>query len=72
MSSEVDFLVNVLVENGYDERTLRKLAKEMENKIHASHETATATEGNNDGDTMPTITLPWTQGLSLKLRKAYL
>ena len=43
----------------------------MENKIHASHETVTATEGNNDGDTMPTITLPWIPGLSPKLRKAY-
>jgi hypothetical protein len=71
VSSEVDFLVNVFVENGYDERTLRKLANEVENKIHASHETATATEGNNDGDTMPTITLPWIPGLSPKLRKAY-
>ena len=61
------FLVNVFVENGYDETFLRNIIKQRRRK------------GNNDSDLEGTnqvtlsniVTLPWAPGLSPKLRKVF-
>ena len=67
VKSEVEFLVNVFIENGYDERTLRKLTREVESKV----QTPTELPSSRNDDEKATIVLPWIPGVSPKLRKAY-
>ena len=68
LKDEVEFLVNVFTENGYNETTLRKLSDEVKNKIQRppdSESTEEATEASQ------TITLPWIPGVSPQLKKAF-
>ena len=67
IGDEIEFLVNVFVENGYDETILCNIIKQRRRK------------GNNDSDLEGTsqvtlsniVTLPWVPGLSQKLRKVF-
>lgn len=63
---EMQFLVDVFVENGYDRVQLKKMVNEMKNKF-TNNSSTTA----NDDNTSKTITLPWIPKLSPKLRKCY-
>ena len=65
LDEELEFLVQVFKENGYDETTLRKLIEEIKKKITAPPNTSLTEETT---DTLQTITLPWIPGVSPKLK----
>ena len=67
VKDEVDFLINVFKENGYDEKILKKLCGEVKNKINAPTVTSTVREENET--TLQTISLPWIPGVSPQLKK---
>ena len=67
LNNELEFLVNVFIENGYKESVLRKLVKDVGEKINR----APGGEKTTEETTLPTITLPWIPGISPKLRKVY-
>ena len=71
LKDEVDFLINVFKENGYDEKILKKLCEEVKNKINPPTETSTPREENKNETTLQTITLPWIPGVSPRLKKAF-
>ena len=65
---EIDFLVNVFIENGYEENELLKIVRQV--KLKRNEEQSS----NNDigpTQTSQTITLPWIPGMSPKLKKIY-
>ena len=63
LEEELEFLVNVFVENGYEEKFLRKMISETSSR---SLDTPVA-----ETESMPTVTLPWIPIVSPKLRKVY-
>ena len=66
IESELQFLVDTFVENGYTKTHLLKLIKQVRDKFN--------TMSNNDvpnENHAQTISLPWVPGLSPKLRKIY-
>ena len=64
---EIQFLVDIFVENGYDRVHLQKMANEMKCKfVNNSSET-----NNDDNTSKNIITLPWIPKISPKLRKCY-
>ena len=67
VKGEVEFLINVFVENGSDEGILKQLSREVQSKIQAPNELPSS----RNNDERPTIVLPWIPGVSPKLRKAY-
>ena len=69
LTSELEFLINVFVENGYDERTLRKLMRDVASKFQISNDTQS--QQNDSEMALPTITLPWIPSVSPKLRKVF-
>ena len=69
LNKELDFLVNIFVENGYNEKMLRKSIDEVGKKIRTPDEDPT--EQVDDGTALPTITLPWIPVVSPKLRKVF-
>ena len=64
---EMQFLVDVFVENGYDRLHLKKMVNEMKCKLTNNSSTTII----NDDNTSKIITLPWIPKLSPKLRKCY-
>ena len=66
IEQELEFLVNVFIENGYQESNLRKIINDVRTKLDRN-----TTIPANDNDTMPTISLPWIPGVSPKLRKVF-
>ncbi|XP_065645651.1 uncharacterized protein LOC136076113 [Hydra vulgaris] len=67
LNKEIDFLINVFAENGYEKKKLQNLANIVIKKRHSSNEIILS---NNEA-TMPTISLPWIPILSPKLRKIF-
>lgn len=63
LKEELEFLVNVFIENGYERSFLEKVIKDVESKLIRTDE--------NQTESLPTITLPWIPGVSQKLRKVY-
>ena len=63
LEEELEFLVKVFVENGYEEQFLRKLISETSSRPLNIPDTET--------ENMATVSLPWIPILSPKLRKAY-
>ena len=68
LDQELDFLVQVFIENGYNKNELLKMVNQV--KLKRNRETH---ENNNisSAQTCQTITLPWIPGVSPKLRKVY-
>ena len=64
---ELQFLINVFIENGYKENELKRIIEEVKKKFNRQN----ATLQNNNESLLPTISLPWIPGVSPKLRKAY-
>ena len=72
LNDEIDFLVNVFIENGYKENDLRKIIEEVKSKRNEENNK----NDNNDKNvtintSTQTISLPWIPGVSPKLRKVY-
>ena len=68
LEREIDFLIKIFVENGYQEESLRKIVKEIRDKSQILPET---TNDQNTDPPKPRITLPWIPKISPKLRTAY-
>ena len=65
---EIDFLVNVFIENGYKEEELLKIVRQVKLK---RNEEQSANIDTDPTQTSQTITLPWIPGISPKLKKIY-
>ena len=69
LEHEMEFLVGVFKENGYDERMLRKWTRQVREKpderINPTPET------NDNAEQMQTVTLPWIPGVSPSLKKVF-
>ena len=59
LKDEIEFLINVFKENGYNELSLRKLSDEVWKKIHVPQDTNSSEQAP---DTLQTVTLPWIPG----------
>ena len=68
LDREIDFLIKIFVENGYQEDSLRKMVKEIRNKSQILKET---TDDQTTDAPKPRITLPWIPKISPKLRTVY-
>ena len=68
LKDEIEFLINVFKENGYNELSLRKLSDEVWKKIHVPQDTNSSEQAP---DTLQTVTLPWIPGVSPQLKKAF-
>ena len=71
LGDEVEFLVNIFKENGYDENILRKLSEEVKNKLNTSTDPTDPTSSEEGSETLQTVTLPWIPGVSPQLKKAF-
>ena len=75
LEDEMEFLVGVFKENGYDERVLRKwmrqVREKLDRRINTSTEANESTETNDSNEQMQTVTLPWIPGVSPSLKKAF-
>lgn len=60
LNEEIEFIVNIFVENGYD----RKLLQNIVNNKNKS-------KPNNDQVRKPYVSLPWIPGINKKLRKSF-
>ena len=69
IDQELNFLLNVFIENGYDEELLKSLIEEVKSKFNP--ETRQSSTTNDTNNTVQTITLPWIPSISEKLRKVY-
>ncbi|XP_065658795.1 uncharacterized protein LOC136083326 [Hydra vulgaris] len=67
LNKEIDFLINVFAENGYEKKKIQNLANIVIKKQHSNNKIILS---NNEA-TMPTISLPWIPILSPKLRKIF-
>ena len=67
LTQEIDFLINVFVENGYKKDELLKMVQEVKSKQNQDQDKSR----NTNNDIMQTIILPWIPGVSPKLRKVY-
>ena len=68
LEREIDFLIKIFVENGYQEESLKRIVKEIRDKSQILPET---TNDQNTDPPKPRITLPWIPKISPKLRTAY-
>ena len=67
IKQELDFLVNVFVENGYPKSMLIEIIK----RFHDKPSTNIAIDGSNDLERKKVVKLPWIPGLSLKLKRDF-
>jgi predicted GIY-YIG superfamily endonuclease len=67
VQKEIDFLISVFAENGYEEKKLKNLANNVTKKPHPNNKIIPS----NNQIAMPTISLPWIPVLSPKLRKIF-
>ena len=70
INDELNFLINVFIENGYKEDDLRKIIEEVKSKSSQQNNKKSSSEYTNP-DKKQTISLPWIPGVSPKLRKVY-
>ena len=72
IEEELKFLLDVFVENGYENSDVQRIIDEVRNKRVLNVETPTQGNSNTSTDmNQKTITLPWIPGVSPKLRKIY-
>ena len=69
IDNEMEFLVNIFVENGYKRDDLEKMVNEIKNKNNEAQPVEQSS--NEESPATHTITLPWIPGVSTKLRKVY-
>ena len=69
LKGELEFLTNVFMENGYEEKTLRQIVKDVATKINRDN--APQSDEPTEETNLPTVTLPWIPGVSTKLKKVY-
>ena len=69
---EIEFLVDVFTENGYQRNALRKMADDIIDKNRPISNEPTTTEPNQQNDELTKrITLPWIPKVSPRLRRVY-
>ena len=68
ITQEINFLINVFIENGYNREELEKLVRQIKVKKSTPQEEIRTTENS---ETKQTVTLPWIPVLSPKLKKLY-
>ena len=66
LKSELDFLVNVFVENGHDENKLKAIVATMESEISSIGTTSDSTQAD---EPMAVVRLPWMPRVGPRLRK---
>ena len=71
LENELDFIIKVFQENGYEEHRLRKWLKEVQDKINETHESTSLTTATANEEPTQTITLPWIPGVSPSLKKVF-
>lgn len=69
LEDELEFLVGVFKENGYDEKTLRKWMRQV--RVKLDQRINPTTETNDNAEQMQTVTLPWIPGVSPSLKKVF-
>ena len=70
LDKEIEFLVKIFKENGYDEKQLQKSVQEVRSKYTAP-ESTTQNEETNNQETRETVTIPWIPKISPRLKKAF-
>ena len=70
LKNELEFIVQVFQENGYEEGKLRKWSKEVRDKINGTSENTNTTTNETEEPTQ-TVTLPWIPGVSPSLKKVF-
>ncbi|XP_065658414.1 uncharacterized protein LOC136082928 [Hydra vulgaris] len=65
LQNEINFLTDMFIENGYDEKLLRNITHQFHQK--RQNKNKIPSECNN----LPVVSLPWVPGLSPKLRKIF-
>ena len=68
LNAEIDFLINVFNENGYDKDSLRKMANDIKRKRTSLQQSTKNLDVNTP---IERITLPWIPKISPKLRTMY-
>ena len=69
VEKEIDFFIKVLVENGYQRSSLKKMADEVIRKYTSAHTPGSDTTSEMTEEPKKRITLPWIPKVSPKLRK---
>ena len=69
LNKEIDFLVEVFTENGYQRSSLKKMAEEVMEKHRLTTREPVSTEPNEEPAKI--VTLPWIPKISPKLRSVY-
>jgi len=71
IEQELDFLVNVFVENGYTKSTLVDIVKQFRDKHSGDVQEDVDEVQQADSNSRQVVKLPWIPGLSLKLKRAF-
>ena len=71
VQSELEFLIQIFVENGFKEKELKKIIREVKSKLKQSESNRNNNTENDSNEIKQTITLPWIPTISPKLKKAY-
>ena len=72
LEKEIEFLVKIFKENGYDEEQLRKSVNEVKSKwTNEAAESTENSEESNNQEARETVTIPWIPGVSPRLKKAF-
>ena len=66
VNQEIDFLIKIFVENGYDKKDLLKMVDQVK-----GNRTRSRDESGHSNPVQGTISLPWIPGVSTKLKKIY-
>ena len=78
LDDELEFIIKVFQENGYEEHALRRWSKEVQDGINARSESTSQTTTNEEPaqtttneEPAQTVSLPWIPGVSPSLKKAF-
>ena len=77
LDDELEFMIKVFQENGYEEHALRRWSKEVQDGINARSESTSQTTTNEEPaqttneEPAQTVSLPWIPGVSPSLKKAF-
>ena len=71
IEEEINFLIDVFVENGYEKEDLKKSIKEVQDKYNQVPVSTNDKRTNSENDMIQTVTLPWIPGVSPRLKKVY-
>ena len=68
---EIDFLIEVFTENGYERNSLKKMANEVITKYRSTPTTTNNNDTTSTEEPKKRITLPWIPKVSPKLKSVY-